>query len=449
VKVQPRNENYQPKFKVKKHLNITNLIARISDSFRAVPDERRQSHCAYEQHDIMMGALSCMFFQQPSWLQFQIHLEAGLGDNNMKHLFNTSSLPKESQVRDVLDTIDSENYRPVFNDLLAQARKDKQLEAFRLPLTPGGLFYVAVDGSQYHSSKKVNCESCLRKVHRGVTTYQHQVLQGAIMNPDCRQVIPLMPEPVLNTDGNKKQDCEHSATLRFLDKLKADHPRLPLIIGGDGLFSDGTVTKHVLSLDMHYLFTCKPGDHRYLMEWLEAYDDWPWFEHTDEKGDSHRYRWRNNVPLSGQSNAPNVNFLEYEHIRKSEVIYNNSWVTDLEVTRTNSWKLIRTGRCRWKIENECFNTLKNQGYHMAHNFGHGKQNLSHNMYLSTLLAFFLHQIMELSDEAYQQCRVKFGSKRNLWERIRQVLCMFIIPDWYLLLAWCLDPKHEEFMLVDT
>lgn len=449
MKVEPRQENYQPKFKIKKHLNLTSLIARVSDSFRAVPDKRRQSHCAYEQHDVMMGALSCMFFQQPSWLQFQTHLEAGLGDNNMKHLFNMASLPKESQVRDILDNIDSEHYRPVFNELLEQARKDKQLEPFRLPLTTEGLFYAVVDGSQYHSSKKVHCECCLRKVHGGVTTYQHQVLQGAIMHPDCRQVIPLMPEPILNTDGNKKQDCEHRATLRFLDKLKADHPRLPLLIGGDGLFSDGTITKHVLSLNMHYLFTCKPGDHSYLMEWLEAYDDWPWSEHTDEKGDSHRYRWRNKVPLSGQANAPDVNFLEYEHLRKDKIIYRNSWITDLEVTQRNSWRLIKTGRCRWKIENECFNTLKNQGYQMEHNFGHGKQNLSHNMYLSTLLAFFLHQIMELVDEAYQQCRVQFGSKRNLWERIRQVLCMFIVSDWYWLLAWCLDPQHEEFMLVDT
>jgi hypothetical protein len=57
-----------------------------------------------------------------------------------------------------------------------------------------------------------------------------------------------------------------SNSVLTLNKLKADHPRLLLLIGGDGLFSDGTVTKHVLSLDMHTLFTCKPSDHRYLME---------------------------------------------------------------------------------------------------------------------------------------------------------------------------------------
>jgi hypothetical protein len=230
---------------------------------------------------------------------------------------------------------------------------------------------------------------------------------------------------------------------------------LPLLVGGDGLFSDGTITRYVISLGMHYLFTCKPGDHTFLMEWLDGYKEWPWIEEIEyiKKGKErvkriHRYRWRNDVPLSAQSHAPQVNYLEYEQITDGKVNYHNSWVTDLDISQSNIFELIKTGRCRWKVENECFNSLKNQGYNMKHNFGHGKQHLAHNMYLSILLAFTLHQIMELCDDAYQQCRARFGSKRNLWERIRQVLCMFIVPDWYWLFDWCLDPKHERFMLVD-
>jgi hypothetical protein len=276
------------------------------------------------------------------------------------------------------------------------------------------------------------------------------------MHPGCRQVIPLMPEPILNSDGNKKQDCEHQATKRFLTQLRKDHPRLPLLVGGDGLFSDGTITKHAESLGMHYIFTCKPGDHKFLMEWLEAYKEWPWIAETkyvqkkkEKEEHIHRYRWRNGVPLSGQPNAPQVNYLEYEMVKKGKVTYHCGWVTDIEINQSNVWTLINTGRCRWKIENECFNTLKNQGYNMTHNFGHGDQNLAHNMYLSILLAFLLHQIMELCDDAFKQCRLNFGSKRNLWERLRQVLTMFIIPDWNWLFDWCLDPDHEKFTLVDN
>jgi len=75
----------------------------------------------------------------------------------------------------------------------------------------------------------------------------------------------------------------------------------------------------------------------------------------------------------------------------------NSWVTDIPVSEENIRELVRGGRCRWKIENETFNTLKNQGYHIEHNFGHGKKNLSMNFFLLNLLAFFTHQILELTD----------------------------------------------------
>jgi hypothetical protein len=52
-----------------------------------------------------------------------------------------------------------------------------------------------------------------------------------------------------------------------------------------------------------------------------------------------------------------------------------SWVTDIRVSKRNVYHLMRGGRARWKIETETFNTLKNQGYHFEHNYGHGEQHL--------------------------------------------------------------------------
>ena len=57
------------------------------------------------------------------------------------------------------------------------------------------------------------------------------------MHPDKRQVIPLMPEEIRNTDGNIKQDCEINAAKRLIPEIKKDHPQLGLIIVGDDLFS--------------------------------------------------------------------------------------------------------------------------------------------------------------------------------------------------------------------
>ncbi|MFH1962293.1 MAG: hypothetical protein ABIJ30_05370, partial [bacterium] len=98
---------------------------------------------------------------------------------------------------------------------------------------------------------------------------------------------------------------------------------------------------------------------------------------------------------------------------------------------------------KWKIENECFNTLKNQGYHIEHNYGHGEKNLCFNFFLLTLLAFYFHQIFELTDRLYQECRKKFGSKRHMWETLRSYIKILIFEDWEELLNFALDPTKYK------
>lgn len=305
-----------------------------------------------------------------------------------------------------------------------------------------------IDGTQYHNSKTVSCEHCLTKEHKsGETTCSHSVLQGAIMHPDKKQVIPVMPEAIQNTDptsgaGTKKakQDCESKAAKRFIINLKTTHPRQQFMLGGDGLMSHQPMIETAVEQGMNYLFVAKPGDHKYLFEWIAAFAAIPSLEFTDEKGLTHRYRWQNKVPLHGEANAIQVNFCEYQLINeKGKLTYINSWVTDIVLSKGNIDGMVRAGRCRWKIENECFNTLKKQGYHIEHNYGHGKENLSYNMYLLTLLAFFCHQILELTDLAYQACREKFGSKRYLWEVFRGNMREHLFDSWTDFMDFILNP----------
>ena len=95
-----------------------------------------------------------------------------------------------------------------------------------------------------------------------------------------------------------------------------------------------------------------------------------------------------------------------------------SWVTDLRVSKRNVYHLMRGGRARWKIENETFNTLKNQGYHFAHNYGHGEDNLSVVFAMLMMLAFLVDQTQQLGCALFQAVWTKLGSKRRLWERMR-------------------------------
>jgi hypothetical protein len=202
--------------------------------------------------------------------------------------------------------------------------------------------------------------------------------------------------------------------------------------------------EHAKANGMSYILAAKEGDHKLLMEWVNEQrllNEVSRIEVKDHKGRTHVYEWINKVLLNGNKETIWVNYFEYWIMDGSRVAYHNSWVTDMEIHEDNVEKLVKGGRCRWKIENETFNVLKNHGYHIDHNFGHGKKHLSMNFFLLNLLAFFSHQIFELSDVLYQQCREKFGSKRNLWEHLRVLVATIIFPDWETFLSYLLKPPE--------
>jgi len=428
--------------KIKKHLSFIALRKQLSERFNQIPDVRQEKKVTISLHDALMSGFACMHFQDPSLLQFQKRLQEKQNRNNLCTLFDVKTIPKESQMREIIDSVDSESFRLIFKDFYLKLQRGKHLEQYQI--FPG-IYYFPIDGSEFYSSQEIYCHQCLSKEHKkGSKTYSHQVLQGGIMHPDCSEIIPFMPEPIVNSDGQTKQDCEMNAAKRFLQKLRHDFPQLGLLIGGDALFSKQPIIEDTLKLGMHYLFGAKPSDHTYMTEWLDAYESLHYIEFVDDKNRRHYYEWMNQVPLNGAKDSIQVNFLRCtisstQAQGQEEILYRNSWVTDLPLSKANIITFVKAGRCRWKNENECFNVMKNQGYCMEHNYGHGQQYLAFNFYLLTLLAFSFHQIFELTDKLYQACRKKLGSKKHLWETIRSYIKIIVFDTWERLLAFVLTP----------
>ena len=150
----------------------------MAECFSAIPDPRQQGKCNYNQHDILMSAFACMFFQDPSLLHFQKRLEQNHQRNNLRNIFNVQNIPSNNQLRDVLDEISSEALAPIFKDFYEKLRRHKHFEDYAI--LPNVLM-CTIDGSQYHSSTLISCSCCLTKEHKtGEITYSHSVLQGAI-----------------------------------------------------------------------------------------------------------------------------------------------------------------------------------------------------------------------------------------------------------------------------
>lgn len=437
--------------KSKKHLNFSSLRKACSSHFLGLPDNRQESKVNYCLHDAIMCAFACMYFQDPSLLQFQKQLEDEQNCNNLKTLFDVQNIPENTQLRDIVDSVPSEQFRPIFKEFFFRLQRGKHLEQYQfLP----GLYLCPIDGTQYHISGEINCDGCLKTNHtNGNTTYAHKVLQAAIMHPDIRQVIPLMPEEIHNTDGTEKQDCETNAAKRLIPKIRTDHPQLGLIIVGDDLFSRQPLIKIILNEGMHYILVAKETSHITMFNVIRKNPDkLNEIRIVDEKKRTHIYEWMNDISLNASKDSIKTNFFRYTIMSTDEegnekINFRNSWISDLDLSKEVIKHFVRGARCRWKIENECFNTLKNQGYHIEHNYGHGKENLCFNFLLLTLLAFFFHQIFELTDRLYQACRKKFGSKRHMWETLRSYIKILIFDTWEFLLDFALTPpKYKPSLL---
>ena len=150
------------------------------------------------------------------------------------------------------------------------------------------------------------------------------------------------------------------------------------------------------------------------------------YDREDAKsGLRHRFHFVSDVPLNGANADVRVNFLECWEW-DGDKVQHFSWVTDLRVHKGTVYQIMRGGRARWRIENETFNTLKNQGYHFEHNFGHGYQHLSVVFAVLMMLAFLVDQAQQLCCPLFQAVWAKLGSKRRLWERMRAVFLDYVL-----------------------
>jgi hypothetical protein len=423
----------------KKHLSFTALRKLISERVSKFADTRQEAKVDYSLHDCCQSAFAMMFFQDPSLNAFQNRLQEKQQLNNLKTMFNVTDIPKSAQFRSALDDIPSSQIELLFSDFFRPAQRAKQLELFKFM---DDKFLIPLDGVQYFSSNKIYCNCCLAKTKNKITTYSHQVVAAAMVCPGIKQVIPLAPEPIQNSDGNTKQDCEINAGKRIVNKIRSTHPKLKIIITGDGLYSKQPFIDELKKNGMSFILVAKPTDHTLLYQWFSEFQqmrETRKLEFQDQKSRRHLYEWANDIPLNGSKDADNVNYFEYSILQGDKLNYHNSWVTDIPITKDNIVQLVKGGRARWKIENEAFNTLKNQGYHLEHNFGHGDKYLSYNLLLFNFLAFFMHQIFELSDRLYQKCRNKFTSRKEYWNQLRCTIRILIFPSFESLLIFIIDP----------
>jgi len=417
-------------------IEIPELIQFLHKELHDLPDVRKPgNNTKYQVEDAVMGAFSVFFTQSPSFLEHQRLMKSSKGKDNGSSLFFLKEIPCDNQIRNLLDPIPALTIFGAFQQVYQWLKKKGVIKKF---LYLDGEILIALDGTEYFSSKRINCPHCNVRNHRnGTTTYFHSCVTPMVVSPNRKQVLNLEPEFIKKPDAKPKQDCENAAVKRWLNKNPKKKYGNRVTLLGDDLHSHQPICELALKQGYNFIFVCLESSHKTLYEWLEFLEKSGEVKTVEKKQWSkgknliYRYRYASGLPLKDGESSLLVNWCEVTVINEKtqEIIYQNNWITNHKINDNNVDKIVKAGRSRWKIENEGNNVLKNHGYNLEHNFGHGQNNLSEFLLSLNLLAFLFHTVLDLVNTTYQKIRDLLVTRSTFFNDIRTLLKYFWFKNW--------------------
>lgn len=427
------------------------LLGKLRESFLSLPDRRLGKNTQYTLADVASTAFSVFFTQESSFLAYQKRMQQKYGISNEKTVFGVEEIPSDTQLRRLLDEVPAKLLDGVFWQCVDSLKQAGQLDTFRTSIGKNDLL-VALDGTWYFSSSDIHCGSCLTKTYEEEKTYYHAMINPVIAVPGKTQVIPLPPEFINNSDGVEKQDCEQNGAKRWIKKHAKLLSKMRVTILGDDLYTHQPICEQLLKSGFNFILVCKEDSHKTVYEWIKGIEEEVIVEKVTGvrkvKKETWVYRFVNSVPIRDQKGAADsvlhINWCEITILdEQGKRKYHNAYVTNHLVTKQNVEEITACGRARWKIENENNNTLKNQGYHLEHNFGHGKKHLASLLATLNILAFTFHTILEIMDRSYQAVREKSGRRDTLFNNIRTLLSLLLFKSFGSLMEFMLSPQSRS------
>jgi hypothetical protein len=409
--------------KRREKLTFDRLMQTLSDEFAQLPDHRR-ANASYSLADVLRSAFAMFSLKSPSLLAFG---EQTLAEQkNLQAIYQIAAIPSDTQMRAVLDPVSPLPLRTLFVKLfhlLAAVGVVKQYHYWQQHVI------VSIDGVEHFSSTKIHCDHCTTRRRRNAkTSYHHSGLAAVLLHPDRQEVFPLDFEAVLKPDGSRKNDCERQAAKRLCTALHERYPDLSLILVEDALYANAPHIRQITGYNWKYVLNVKPDSHQSLEKQFagrRARGQVKEHRQIDARGVQHYFAWSNDLCLCDSAVDVKVNYLLYERTDRQGQVKRWTWITNLPLRASTVERVMRAGRGRWKIENETFNTLKNQGYHFEHNYGHGYLNLATVLALLMLLAFTVDQIQQHCWKLFQQVRAGLRTKAKLWESLRSLFKVLI------------------------
>ena len=400
---------------------VNKLISSVLDRLSKVTDGRRVN-ASTDLSNTLNLSFAMFHLKMSSLLSFRDSYSTKAA--NLQRIYRVEDLPGDVAIRGAVDKVDTAELKKVFADQVEILREEGVWN--KRKVFNGRFTAVSMDGTQHYCSSKKSCPHCLVKNFKnGEKAYYHQMLGAVAVHPDQKTVFPVGCEAIVNGDGATKNDCEINALKRLLPQLRQTLGEQEEVVALlDALYHNGPCIKILESSEirMSYIIGAK-GDH-YVgvqVKRLGAQGEMKQLEWQDKKK-IYQVEYAKDLILNGSNPDLLVNYFSLTEIDKKtgKQTFFSDWITNIDVESVDIKELVNVARSRWKIENETFNTLKNQGYNLEHNYGHGKKNLSTNFAVLMFLAFLVDQMAMAMSEVFKSAKEACGSFKYFWERIRQV-----------------------------
>ena len=339
-------------------------------------DPRNRAYITYEQAVLVMMCIMKNVSGIVTMRNMNIIFNESAAIENLACLAGEDGLgemPDWQTANNYFERLDPVELEKIRHKMIFRLLRCRQFDRYKF----NGCWKLIIDGTGIACFKERHCEHDLVMTHKDPETgkektfYYHKILEAKIiLAPNV--VVSIGTEFIENENENvTKQDCETNAAKRLLKRLKDDYPRLPVCVLADGLYATMPFMELCSGFKWNYILNLKDGTQRNIAEDFRLL--------VETKG----YRWsvtnlcapengtgafRNGMEeISGKEQVCNV--FEYRHDvtvkgKKKELRF--VWVTNMRITMSNLESFIKTGRERWKIENEGFNNQKNGIYRIEH-----------------------------------------------------------------------------------
>ena len=407
---------------------ISTHFPELLNEFNSLTDSRKRME--YSMAEILTGGLFMFIFKETSRNAYNNDWREDRFKKNFYKYFKLN-LPHADAVDDVLRGLLPGQLETLKAHLVSSLIEQKVFRKFRFL---GKYYLVAVDGTGIATFEERHCGHCLTKTSKnGTVTYFHYVLEAKIVT-SSGLAISIASEFIENPTGGdyEKQDCEQKAFVRLAAKIKKHFPRLPVCILADGLYPNNTVFDICYENKWQFIITLKDGSLKTFNQeagLLKATARKRTVCRADKTSRATlEYAYLNNIGYGKRSFSWAECNETIVHLDGSPPsIQRFVYITNIPQTNENVVTTADSGRLRWKIENEGFNTQKNLGYGLEHKFSRVSYRAMQNYYHLCQIAHAINQLVERSNEIVGL--MKEHSKQTIADLWKKLLA-------YLTLVYC-------------